>query len=180
MVCIVLSFCSMLRKGQRVSELLEFTKMGDVYDAKTRRRVMQSIRKTDTKPERLVRSVLHKMGFRFRLYRRDLPGVPDVLPRHGVVVFVHGCFWHQHTCSLGKLPKSNRPYWVPKLRGNKRRDHANEQALREEGWDVVTIWECEATDEATVRKLLRMRLPPRMMRATRKASVKREPAEGPD
>ena len=91
---------------------------------------MQSIRKTDTKPERLVRSVLHGMGYRFRLYRRDFPGVPDiVLPRHRVVVFVHGCFWHQHTCKLGKLPKSNRSYWVPKLRGNKDRDEAIFTAL---------------------------------------------------
>lgn len=147
--------------------------MGDVYDAKTRRRVMQSIRKTETKPERLVRSVLHRMGYRFRLYGSDLPGVPDiVLARHRVVVFVHGCFWHQHTCKLGKLPKSNRSYWVPKLVGNKERDEANEQALREDGWDVVTVWECEATDEATVKRVLRARLPRRMTRGRHMAGVK--------
>lgn len=144
----------------RLGALKLINHMSDVYDKKTRSRVMQRIRKTNTKPELLVRSVLHRMGFRFRLHRRDLPGVPDiVMPRHKTIVFVHGCFWHQHTCSLGKLPKSNRNYWVPKLRRNRRRDATNEKLLKKAGWNVVSVWECEAVSVEAVEQLLRHRLP---------------------
>ena len=133
--------------------------MGDVYDAKTRRRVMQSIRKTDTMPEVRVRRVLHRLGYRFRLHRRDLPGVPDiVLPRHGVVIFVHGCFWHQHTCPLGKLPKSNRKYWVPKLRGNVTRHTKHAAQLRRLGWKVIVLWECQVQTDQKIESLIRRRL----------------------
>lgn len=133
--------------------------MPDVYDKTTRRRVMQRIRKTNTKPEILVRSVLHELGYRFRLHRKDLAGTPDiVLPRHGIVVFVHGCFWHQHDCHLGKLPKSNQSYWFPKLRRNQERDDIAKILLNEMGWRVVTIWECEAVDRLSVRELLVSRL----------------------
>jgi DNA mismatch endonuclease, patch repair protein len=131
----------------------------DVYDQNTRRRVMQRIRKTNTKPELRVRSVLHRMGYRFRLYRSDLPGNPDiVLPKYRVAVLVHGCFWHQHSCSLGKLPKSNRSYWVPKLTGNCVRDGQTKKALTAAGWKVVTVWECEVTTDDCVRQLLEARL----------------------
>ncbi len=121
---------------------------------------MRSIRKTDTKPEVRVRSALHRMGFRFRLHRRDLPGVPDiVLPRHRTVVLVHGCFWHQHDCKLGrKQPKSNQEYWLPKLRKNQERDATNTAALREAGWRVVVVWECETTPEEGLSALLARRL----------------------
>ena len=133
--------------------------MPDVYDKITRRRVMQHIRKTNTKPEVLVRSVLHELGYRFRLHRKDLAGTPDiVLPRHHTVVFVHGCFWHQHDCHLGKLPKSNQSYWFPKLRRNQERDDVAEMVLTRMGWRVVIIWECEAEDRLTVRELLVSRL----------------------
>jgi len=133
--------------------------MRDVYDQDTRRRVMQRIRKTNTKPEILVRSVLHELGYRFRLHRKDLAGTPDiVLPRHDTVVFVHGCFWHQHDCHLGKLPKSNQSYWFPKLRRNQERDLIAERTLSDLGWRVVTIWECEALDRLSVRKLIVSRL----------------------
>lgn len=139
--------------------------MADVYDVPTRRRVMQSIRRTDTKPERLVRSVLHRMGLRFRLYRRDLPGVPDiVLPRHRTVVLVHGCFWHQHSCALGKKPKSNRAYWLPKLRRNVERDARNQELLTAQGWTVVVVWECEVHDWSAAQRVLRRRLPRRVLR----------------
>jgi DNA mismatch endonuclease (patch repair protein) len=129
--------------------------MPDVYDKTTRRRVMQRIRKTNTKPEILVRSVLHRMGYRFRLYRQDLVGTPDiVLPKYQIVVFVHGCFWHQHHCHLGKLPKSNKSYWFPKLRRNQERDASAKAGLLKMGWRVVTIWECETNDRESVRALL--------------------------
>jgi len=133
--------------------------MADVYDAETRRRVMQSIRKTDTRPEVRVRRVLHRLGYRFRLHRRDLPGVPDiVLPKHRIAVFVHGCFWHQHTCPLGKLPKSNRRYWVPKLRANAKRHAKHAVELRKLGWKVIVLWECEVQTEKKTESLIRRRL----------------------
>lgn len=121
---------------------------------------MQSIRKTDTKPEVRVRSALHRMGYRFRLHRRDLPGVPDiVLPRHRTVVLVHGCFWHQHDCKLGrKQPRSNQDYWLPKLRRNRERDVIATASLREAGWSVVVVWECETAQEDALTVLLADRL----------------------
>jgi DNA mismatch endonuclease (patch repair protein) len=126
-----------------------------------RRRIMQSIRKTNTRPELSVRSALHRMGYRFRLHRQDLPGVPDiVLPRLRTVVLVHGCFWHQHDCKLGrKQPKSNQDYWLPKLRRNMERDVSNAAALREAGWSVVVVWECETAAEVRLGSLLAERLP---------------------
>ncbi|MFH1923586.1 MAG: DNA mismatch endonuclease Vsr [Planctomycetota bacterium] len=133
--------------------------MGDVYDTQTRRRVMQSIRKTDTRPEIRVRRVLHRLGYRFRLHRRDLPGIPDiVLPKHKIVIFVHGCFWHQHTCPLGKLPKSNRKYWVPKLRANAERDATHAAELRQLNWKVIAFWECEVQTEQSIERLIRRKL----------------------
>lgn len=85
------------------------------------------------------------IGFRYRLHRKDLPGRPDlVLPKYKVAVFVHGCFWHWHRCMVGRLPSSNVNYWLPKLKGNIARDARNQRALRESGWTVRVIWECEA------------------------------------
>jgi len=104
---------------------------------------MSHIRSKDTKPEMLVRQALHWLGFRFRLHVRDLPGHPDiVLPKHQTIIQVKGCFWHGHTCGDGRLPKSNRSYWVPKLLKNQERDKSNEQKLRRLGWSVRTLWEC--------------------------------------
>jgi DNA mismatch endonuclease (patch repair protein) len=107
---------------------------------------MRRIRKTDTKPELIVRRVAHRLGFRFRLHRRDLPGTPDlVFPRHHKIIMVHGCFWHQHPgCGLARAPKSRLEYWLPKLRRNQERDDAAVQALRARGWDVLVLWECQA------------------------------------
>lgn len=132
--------------------------MPDRYDSPTRHRVMQQIRKTDTKPELTVRRVLHRLGFRFRLHRKDLPGTPDiVLPKHRTVVLVNGCFWHQHACPLGKQPTSNLSYWLPKLQRNVDRDATIRAKLVEQGWSVVTVWECETEDvaalEFTVRRI---------------------------
>lgn len=121
--------------------------MTDVYDKETRSHVMSSIRAKDTKPEKFVRSLLHQHGYRFRLHRRDLPGSPDVvLPKYNSVIFVHGCFWHQHPgCNLSKRPKSNIDYWHKKLARNVERDKENIAKLEENGWEVLVIWECETS-----------------------------------
>jgi len=107
---------------------------------------MSRIRSRDTQPELLVRSTLHKAGYRFRLHSKTLPGHPDiVLPRHGTVVFVHGCFWHRHHgCRYAYTPKSRVEFWRRKLEGNVERDRRNARALRALGWRVITVWECQA------------------------------------
>src|SRR5947208_1531322 len=99
---------------------------------------MGRIRSKDTRPERAVRSILHSLGYRFRLHRSDLPGRPDiVLPRHRKIVLVHGCFWHGHCCQLASKPKTNQIYWTPKIRTNRSRDERNLAALEEQGWAVL-------------------------------------------
>lgn len=110
---------------------------------------MRRIRKTNTKPEMVVRRLVHALGFRYRLHSGKLPGSPDiVLSRHRKVIFVHGCFWHRHHCSDGcKLPSSKPEYWGPKLERNRRRDEANVRQLRAMGWGVLVVWECEIRDE---------------------------------
>jgi DNA mismatch endonuclease (patch repair protein) len=106
---------------------------------------MSRIRSCDTKPEMLLRSLLHRMGFRFRVHRKELPGRPDiVLPKYHTVILVHGCFWHQHPgCIEATRPKSNTEYWKTKLEGNVVRDTRNRSALIESGWQVIRVWECE-------------------------------------
>lgn len=112
------------------------------------RRRMARIRKVDTKPEILVRQVAHGLGYRFRLHRRDLPGTPDlVFPGRHKVILVHGCFWHQHDCKLGRRrPSSHKEYWEPKLDRNIARDRVSRSALMRLGWGVMVIWECEIGD----------------------------------
>ncbi len=111
---------------------------------------MSRIKGRDTGPERRVRSVLHRLGFRFSLRRRDLPGRPDiVLTRHETAIFVQGCFWHRHrNCRNAVLPKTRPEFWLAKLNGNVERDGRNVIALKELGWRVLTVWECEVEDEA--------------------------------
>jgi DNA mismatch endonuclease (patch repair protein) len=105
---------------------------------------MSRIRSKDTKPEMLVRKALHRLGYRFRLHVRNLPGCPDiVLPRHCTIIQVKGCFWHGHACQGGRLPKSNTAYWAPKLLKNRERDRSNERKLRRLGWSVHSLWECQ-------------------------------------
>jgi len=117
----------------------------DVFSPEQRSEIMAKVRSQDTKPEVLVRSLIHRMGFRFRLHNKHLPGNPDiVLPRHKKIVFVHGCFWHQHEgCPHAARPASNIAYWNKKLDGNVRRDRANLEKLAALGWRVLVIWECE-------------------------------------
>jgi DNA mismatch endonuclease, patch repair protein len=119
--------------------------MADLHDKKTRSYNMSRIKGKDTKPEMLVRKFLHANGFRYRLHVKKLPGKPDiVLPKYKTVIFVHGCFWHQHeNCKLGKVPKNNKSYWIPKLEGNVLRHINTENKLKTLGWKSVTIWECE-------------------------------------
>lgn len=107
---------------------------------------MSRIRSKNTKPEIIVRSALHALGYRFRLHNKELPGKPDiVLPRHKTIIFVHGCFWHKHRpCSIAKDPKSNQGYWEPKLERNTRRFAEVSGQLSALGWKVAVIWECEA------------------------------------
>ena len=106
---------------------------------------MAQVKSADTAPEIKVRRLVHALGYRFRLHRRDLPGTPDlVLPRHGVVVFVHGCFWHQHRCKRSdRRPEANRSYWEAKLVRNVKRDAKNRRKLNRLGWRVLTVWECQ-------------------------------------
>lgn len=117
---------------------------------------MSRIRGRDTLPELSVRSALHHLGFRFRLNKQDLPGCPDVvLPRHRVVVFVHGCFWHRHRgCRFAYTPKSNRTFWSEKFEKNVGRDSRNANELRRLGWRVVVVWECQTVDRAALIKRL--------------------------
>jgi len=107
---------------------------------------MSRIRGRHTAPEKLVRSALHRSGYRFRLHSKQLPGRPDVvLPKYRTVVFVHGCFWHRHEgCRYAYTPKSRVAFWSAKFEGNVERDRRNVRALRKLGWKVVTVWECEA------------------------------------
>ena len=121
-----------------------------------RRRVMQAIRSKDTGPEMVVRRMVHGMGFRYRLHRKDLPGRPDLVfgPRKKAI-FVNGCFWHAHNCKYGRMPESRREYWIPKLTANKERDALNVAKLEATGWQVLTVWECEIRDAEALALRLR-------------------------
>lgn len=117
----------------------------DTVSAERRSEIMSRVRSAHTAPELAVRRLIHGLGFRFRLHRRDLPGRPDlVFPGRHKVIFVHGCFWHRHqNCALARMPKSRVEFWRSKLEGNAKRDDRNELALRRAGWGVMTIWECQ-------------------------------------
>ena len=110
---------------------------------------MRAIRSKGMRPELAERSLVHKLGYRFRLHRKDLPGQPDLLfVSRRKVIFVHGCFWHSHGCKLSHTPKSNAGYWGPKLERNRARDQKNHKALTAQGWKVLVIWECATANEA--------------------------------
>lgn len=109
---------------------------------------MSRIRSKDTKPELFVRKLIHSLGYRYRLHGKNLPGSPDIVfPSKKKVIFVHGCFWHQHSnCKLSKLPKTRREYWHPKLKRNKMRDYEVQASLVEIGWEYLVVWECQIDD----------------------------------
>ncbi len=121
-----------------------------------RSRIMRAVKGKDTAPEKMVRSMAHRMGLRFRLHRLDLPGKPDlVFPRLRKVIFVNGCFWHGHKCKRGdRKPKANAQYWQSKIDRNVKRDAAHLTALKELGWRAAVVWECELKDPARVKKRL--------------------------
>jgi len=118
---------------------------------------MSRIGARNTQPELLVRSILHRMGFRFRLHRKDLPGKPDiVLPKHRAVVFVHGCFWHRHKgCKYTTTPSTRREWWLAKFEKTVQRDQRNKRALSRLGWRVIVVWQCEINDPSRVAKRLK-------------------------
>lgn len=128
----------------------------DTLTPQARSLLMSKIRSKNTKPEMIVRKLAHSMGLRFRLHKAGLPGKPDlVFAGRRKVIQIHGCFWHQHAgCVNGRMPKSRREYWVPKLMRNVERDHATECDLERLGWGVMTIWECQTKDLKALRKRL--------------------------
>lgn len=131
--------------------------MADLYSKDKRSEIMGRIVSKDTLPEVRVRSVLHRMGYRFRVHSKDLPGKPDVvLPKWKTVILVHGCFWHGHDCCEGRIPKSNTGYWVPKLARNKQRDIENAEKLKQLGWNRIVIWECQTGSPAKLEERLRV------------------------
>jgi DNA mismatch endonuclease (patch repair protein) len=117
---------------------------------------MRRIRSKDTKPECIVRSIVHQMGFRYRLHAPDLPGKPDITLRsRRKVIFIHGCFWHLHNdCSEGRIPASRREYWLPKLERNRERDASQVARLKEDGWKVLVVWECEISNMPKLKRKL--------------------------
>jgi DNA mismatch endonuclease (patch repair protein) len=119
--------------------------MADVFSPAKRSAIMSRISGRNTRPEIVVRKIVHNLGYRFRLHRKDLPGKPDVvLPRHQKIIFVNGCFWHGHArCRRAKLPSSNTAFWQKKLAGNKARDKEVKRRLRRAGWEVLVVWQCE-------------------------------------
>lgn len=124
--------------------------MSDIVDQKKRSRMMANIKGKNTKPEMAIRSALHRMGYRFRLHRKDLPGKPDiVLPKYRAVIFVNGCFWHGHFCSLFRWPKTREHFWKEKILSNKERDQKNVQLLIDGGWRVCIVWECSIRKRTT-------------------------------
>ncbi len=120
----------------------------DKVNPEKRSWVMSQVKGRDTGPEKVVRSLLHRMGYRFRIQRADLPGKPDiVLPRYHTVIFVHGCFWHRHAdCKRATMPATNIDYWIRKFGRNIERDAQNKTALENGGWHVLVVWECELKD----------------------------------
>jgi len=167
----------LVRAGFNLTDILQFRSLGAALSQEgilpvpqSRRRAplnlserMAKIRKTNTKPELLVRRMLFACGFRYRIHRRDLPGTPDIVfPSGKKVVLVHGCFWHRHHCQAGrKVPSANPDYWHPKLERNKMRDIKNLSELKALGWTTLIIWECELSDlQAVKRRLVSFLGPP--------------------
>jgi DNA mismatch endonuclease, patch repair protein len=128
----------------------------DVYGKRKRSEIMARVKGRDTGPELLVRAIVHSLGYRFRLYRRDLPGCPDItLPKHRKVIFMHGCFWHSHKrCPRSARPSTNIAFWRKKLDSNITRDKRNIKQLRKDGWRVLVIWQCQTRNSETLKRTL--------------------------
>lgn len=128
----------------------------DVLTKKQRSYCMSQIRKTDTAPEIAVRKIIHGFGYRYRLYKKNLPGCPDiVLSKYRKIIFVNGCWWHRHNCKLGRrTPNSRLNYWLPKLLANKERYKRNLRKLRNQDWKVLTVWECQTRDMEKLKTIL--------------------------
>ncbi|WP_459935417.1 very short patch repair endonuclease [Fundidesulfovibrio butyratiphilus] len=126
----------------------------DIFTKEKRSEIMRKVKSKDTGPEKKVRSMLHSLGYRFRLHRKDLPGTPDiVLPKYKTIIFVHGCFWHGHPgCTKSKTPKTNAEFWNKKISNNIENDRKNLSTLSALGWNVVIIWECQVNKD--LKKML--------------------------
>ncbi len=125
----------------------------DTFSKAERSAIMRRVRGKDTRPEMAVRGMVHRLGFRYSLHRGDLPGKPDLaFPSRRKVIFVHGCYWHGHSCRAGRnRPSSNTEYWIAKLDRNQARDAAHRRRLRRLGWSVLTVWECELKNAERLR-----------------------------
>jgi DNA mismatch endonuclease, patch repair protein len=130
--------------------------MTDVLTQEQRSFNMSRIRSGDTRPEMIVRSIVHRMGCRYSLHKKSLPGKPDVvLVRHGKIINVHGCFFHMHTCKYGSVvPATNAEFWMTKRLSNVERDRRTLRSLRKAGWKVMTVWECETKNMSALTKKL--------------------------
>lgn len=128
--------------------------MVDRLTPERRSRLMSRVRSKDTSPELAVRKIVHALGYRFRLHRRDLPGTPDmILPKHRAVIFVHGCFWHRHPkCRKASNPTTRVEFWTEKFRRNVERDKTDRNRLRRRGWRVLVVWECQTKNAAEVER----------------------------
>ncbi len=134
--------------------------MVDIFHKKKRSDIMSRIKGKNTKPEILVRSLLHVMGYRFRLHKKNLPGKPDiVLKKYKSVVFVHGCYWHRHSCNRGQsMPKTNEKFWEKKFQGTIKRDMITKKLLQDAGWKVIVVWQCELTNQEKLCRRLKHEL----------------------
>ena len=140
--------------------------MVDHVSPEVRSRIMASVRSKGTKPEMAVRRALHRLGYRYRLHRKDLPGRPDlVFVSRRKALFVNGCFWHMHLgCAKARLPETNRDFWSAKLERNRQRDSENEATLRDLGWEVLTVWQCELQDlDSALNRIVLFLGPPRLL-----------------
>ena len=132
--------------------------MTDTFTPEERSEIMRRVKGTDTTPELIVRRLVHRMGFRYRLHRKDLPGSPDLaFPGRKKAIFVHGCFWHGHSgCKRARIPQTNREYWERKISRNSERDKESARLLKKMGWKTLVIWECRTRDlEALGKRLAR-------------------------
>lgn len=138
--------------------------MTDVFSEEKRSWIMGKVKGENTSVEMKVRRLIHRLGYRYRLHRRDLPGKPDIVfSRRKKAIFVHGCFWHGHDCARGRrIPKTNREYWLMKISGNVRRDAAHREAFRLLNWEALVVWECEIKDLERLSQKIILFLGPRV------------------